>query len=102
MALLHFTVQSHTLTSMHIDIMRAVAILMLKNDQERKTQIITDLVNNLIDKSTVQLEEIIENQANKDNHSNTARTEETTNTISNKLEEVKTTVKNLSPSLKLL
>ncbi|KAG1801729.1 uncharacterized protein BJ212DRAFT_1305024 [Suillus subaureus] len=101
-ALLNFTVQAHSLTSMHIDIMRAIAILMLKTDQERKAQIIADLVNNLIHKSMACLEEIIENQANKDTQSTTARMEETMNNISSKLEEVKTTVENLSPSLRLL
>lgn len=101
-ALLDFTVQAHSLTPMHIDIMRAIAILMLKTDQETKAQIIAESINKLINNPITRLEEIIKNQFNKDDQSNTTRTEGAIDIISNKLEEVKTTVENLSPSLKLL
>ncbi|KAG2063974.1 hypothetical protein BDR04DRAFT_1184795 [Suillus decipiens] len=101
-ALLDFTVQAHLLTPMHINIMRAIAILMLKSDQERKAQIITNTVNNLIDNLAAHLEEIIESQANKINHISIGRTEEAMDMVSNKLEEFKTTINNLTPSLKLL
>ncbi|KAG1854753.1 hypothetical protein C8R48DRAFT_660903 [Suillus tomentosus] len=106
-ALLDFTVQAHSLTPMHIDIIRAIAILLFKADHEKKTKHIAESVTSLLEGSVNRLEEIAKTQTNKeDNGGNTdsftEKAEEAINAVNNSLKDIKNNIDHISPTIKKL
>ncbi|KAG1864073.1 hypothetical protein C8R48DRAFT_672790 [Suillus tomentosus] len=57
-ALLDFTVQANSLTPMHIDIIRAIAILLVKTDHAKKTKLLADAMIERLMEPLMKLEEI--------------------------------------------
>jgi hypothetical protein len=102
-ALLDFTVQANSLMPMHINILKAIAILIFKVDHERKSRLIANSVSILLDSPITWLEELIENHTNMEDNATSLnmtleKTGEAMKTISNKLDTIKTSfeaIKNL-------
>ncbi|KAG0692217.1 hypothetical protein DFH29DRAFT_1009072 [Suillus ampliporus] len=104
-ALLDFTIQTPSLSVMCIDIIRAVAILLLKTDHEMKTNKIATAVIDLISDSINRLENTLSKKdlntelENANVVATIARAEDAADGVLSSVEEIKNIVNLLTPSL---
>ncbi|KAG2130233.1 hypothetical protein DEU56DRAFT_955912 [Suillus clintonianus] len=103
-ALLDFTVQAPSLTPMHIDIIRAIAILLFKTDHNQKAKTISDAISKQLEEPLTRLNKLantnIQENANLDAINETMKKAEASiDKITNTIEEIKNTIEQITPTI---
>jgi methyl-accepting chemotaxis protein len=106
-ALLDFSIQAHSLTPMHIDVIRTIAILLFKTDHDNKTNLIANSINEKLEEPLAHLEQIAKtlNENNSDMQtlqSTIKRVKEAVDGVYSSIVDVKDTIEILSPAINSL
>jgi hypothetical protein len=106
-ALLDFSVQAHSLTSMHINVIRAIAIILFKTDHNNKTDLIANSINKKLEEPLALLEQIAKTLTENNSDMQTLqptikRVEEAADGVYSSIADVKDTIEILSPAVNSL
>ncbi|KIK37439.1 hypothetical protein CY34DRAFT_109093 [Suillus luteus UH-Slu-Lm8-n1] len=95
-ALLDFSVQAHSLTPMHINIIRAIANLLFKTDHDKKLRHIASSVTSMLEEPLNRLEELARI---KSSEADTGKNTDLLTNLKNSVECISPSIKNLQDNL---
>ncbi|KAG1885400.1 hypothetical protein F4604DRAFT_1918096 [Suillus subluteus] len=106
-ALLDFSVQAHSLTPMHVDILRAMAILLFKTDHNRKANILANSINTLLEEPINHLEKLAGTHTKRSNkipvlQKTIKRVEEAADGVYSSIADIKNAIEVIAPSINSL
>ncbi|KAG1798410.1 uncharacterized protein BJ212DRAFT_1488597 [Suillus subaureus] len=106
-ALLDFSVQAHSLTPMHMDVLRAIAILLFKTDHDRKANILANSINALFEEPINRLKKLAGAHTKRTNkipvlQQTIKRVEEAADRVYSSIADIKNAIKVITPSINSL
>ncbi|KAG2145731.1 hypothetical protein BD769DRAFT_1660842 [Suillus cothurnatus] len=102
-ALLDFSIQAHSLTPMHVNVIRAIAIFLFKTNHDNKTNLIANSINEKLKEPLACLEQIAKTLTKSNSDMQTLqsmikRVEEAADGVYSSIVDVKDTIEILSPT----
>lgn len=106
-ALLNFSAQAPSLTPMHVDVIRAIAILLFKTDHDQKARNISNAICSLLEHPINKLSKLVDNNTNEENSNQNLnetikKAEATINKLSTSMKMIKESVDQLAPTIKMI